>query len=325
MKKTNTGVICGLHRSGTTYIGRILSLSHSTSVIYEPFNDVWGLEYAPPRYTYWRAEDASSYAEEILQKALLFQGSFSKPVSTKSGWRKTGYKLFGGERHLQWNRLKLLQFLRMTPDHVIWKDPFCTFMIDYLSIIYNMKIVCMIRHPCAHYHSVSKQNWSFDISNLTRQKKLLNDYGFGISEHLWEKAKGDNLTSTALLWKIMSRLVTSISKKDNNLLLVRHEDLCMKPEAEIDHICKWLGVCFTSRMRSYVDTTSHGLYAESLNGKEHDFVRNSKALVDVWKSKVPKEKQNIILDIIGEDIKPFYTRNDKTIMDKEAINGNVSV
>lgn len=306
MKKTKTGVICGLHRSGTTYIGRILSLTSSTSVIHEPFNPVWGLEYAPPTYTYWRAEHASSCAEEVVRKALMFQGSFSKPVSNKYGWRKTRYKFFGGKQHLQWTRLKLLKFLHMAPKHIIWKDPFCTFMVDYLSRISNMRIVCMIRHPCAHYYSVSKQNWHFDISNLTRQKKLLTDYGMGISEHLWEKAKGDNLTSIALLWKIMIRMLTSLSKQDNNILLVRHEDLCTKPEVELGYICNCLGISFTPRMRKYINRTSHGSSAEALDGKVHDFVRDSKALVDVWKNNLPKRKQEILLHIIGEDIKQFY-------------------
>ncbi|MCD6486472.1 MAG: sulfotransferase [Syntrophobacterales bacterium] len=306
MKNTKTGVICGLHRSGTTYVGRILSLSSSTSVIYEPFNSVWGLQYAPPSYTYWRAEDASSYAEKIVQKALMFQGNFSKPLSTKYGWRKTKYKFFGGKKHLQWKKLKLLEFLHMVPKHVIWKDPFCTFMVDYLSRIYNMKIVCMIRHPCAHYYSVSKQNWFFDIRNLTRQKKLLTDYGTGNPEYLWEKAKSDNLTSIALLWKIMIRMMTSLNKQNNNLMIVRHEDLCIQPEVEVERICKFLGVGFTPRMRKYIHITSHGLYAEALNGNEHDYVRNSKALVDIWKSKLPEREQEMVLQIIGEDIKNFY-------------------
>ena len=59
MSETKTSVISGLHRSGTTYVGRVLSLAKAITNIHEPFNHVWGLEYAPSTYTYWQADSPS--------------------------------------------------------------------------------------------------------------------------------------------------------------------------------------------------------------------------------------------------------------------------
>ncbi len=305
MKETKPVVICGLHRSGTTYVGRILSLTSSTYVLHEPFNPIWGLDYAPSTYTYWTKNNTNSDADEIVCKAMAFCGKFAKPTSNKCGLQKIRYQVLGGKQHFQWKLLKILKILRMPPVHIVWKDPFCTFMVDYLTRICKIKTVVMVRHPCAHYYSVNKQNWHFDIGNLIGQQELINDFGMGISEDHWEKAKNDNLVSIVLLWKIMSRMLASVGEQNDNLLLVRHEDLCMDPENEIHRICKHMGINFTLSMKKYIKITSQGSSAEAPEGQVHSFQRNSKALVNVWRENLSRDQIKTLLEIVGEDLKTF--------------------
>lgn len=305
MKETKPVVICGLHRSGTTYVGRILSLADSTYVLHEPFNPVWGLEYAPSTYTYWTKDNTNSDADEIVCKAMAFYGKFVKPTSNKRGLQKIRYKVLGGKQHLQWNALKLKKFLGMPPENIVWKDPFCTFMVDYLTRICKIKTVVMVRHPCAHYSSVDKQNWHFDIGNLTGQQKLINDFGKGIPEGYWEKAKNDNLVSIALLWKLMSRMLASVSEKNDNLLLVRHEDLCLDPENEIHRICMHIGMDFTSPMTNYIKVTSQGPSAEAPAGQVHGFQRDSRALINIWRKNLSRDQVTTLLEIVDEDLQTF--------------------
>jgi len=308
VKKSKTSIICGLHRSGTTYVGRMLSLSRSCHVIHEPFNPVWGLGYAPPTYTYWDNKDAKQTlkSEIIIHKALSYKGNFCKPLHTKHGLQKIIYRAFGGKQHIQWQYLRLLKIFRLQPEHIIWKDPFCTFLADYLTQVCNMKMICMIRHPCAHYYSVRKQNWKFDINDLTRQDHLISNYGQGILESWWERAQSDNLVSIALLWKIMIRMMLSISNGNDNILLVRHEDLCINPEDECTRICEHLNIPFNHHMKRYVNKTTSGTAIDAPKGRVHGFKRDSKALVNLWKKELTRGEIDMILQIMEQDIKSTY-------------------
>ncbi len=310
MHKTKTSVISGLHRSGTTYVGRVLSLAKATAIIHEPYNHTWGLEYAPSTYTYWQADNPSIEADNIVLKTLAFKGNFTKPAlikKNKNNWNKFYFRYFGGKQHAQWLKLWLQNSIKAPPANIIWKDPFCTFMVDYLTNIYNMKAVCMVRHPSAHYYSVKKQNWRFNINFLTRQSKLLADYGEGIDPALWKKAENDNLTSIALLWKIMARQLHACNKDNENILLVCHEDLCMDTVVIFRRICSHFEIDFTPKMAKYIQKTTKGSSVDAVDGNVHDFVRNSKALTDSWKSNLKHVEQEAILKVVGKDVKLFYT------------------
>ena len=308
MKKTDTFLITGLHRSGTTYVGRILSLADSIVVLHEPFNPVFGLEYAPPTYFYLSGNCSDSNIEEIIYKVKAYYGNFSKPAANNNRLLyKMIFSILGGKQHVKWHTLKIRNFFKILPEYIAWKDPFCTFMIDYFTRIQKMKSMVMVRHPCAHYYSVKKQNWYFDIDHITRQKKLINDFGTGIPKDYWEKAKNDNLlTSTALLWKLMSRLVTSANEANDNLLIVRHEDLCKDPTVEIDRICNHFGLKFSLPMQKYIKITSTSSSAEASTGQVHGLNRDSKALINIWRENLSQDQQKALLQVVGDDIRPFY-------------------
>ena len=58
--------VTGLHRSGTTYLGNILSKSSSIFVLHEPFNRKQGLVGAPPFYSHSNENAASDNAIDVF-------------------------------------------------------------------------------------------------------------------------------------------------------------------------------------------------------------------------------------------------------------------
>ena len=304
-RDTITSVITGLHRSGTTYVGHILNLSKSTITVHEPFNSISGLRYAPPVYIYITAKSPVKLTQPI-DNALLFHGNFVKPADiSNSHLKNLRYKLIGGKQHAVWNMLKMLDLLNLLPEHIIWKDPFAIFMVGYLTKVRKVKVVVLIKHPCAHYYSVKKQNWFFDIDKLTDQKELIRCFGQDISEEYWKQAKSDNMISIALLWKIMSRYINTFINNDS-VMIVRHEDLCTTPYEVFHKICNHLDMCCTSRMRKRIGQTTENRSVESSEGQQHDFMRNSKLLKNIWREKLSLSDQKKILKVVGNDIRPFY-------------------
>ncbi|MBW3595373.1 MAG: hypothetical protein KY391_07315, partial [Actinobacteria bacterium] len=69
-------VVTGSHRSGTTWVGRMLCLSGEAGYIHEPLNPVrrpsWLLRPVPYWYVYITGENAELYAHDI-ERAMQFR------------------------------------------------------------------------------------------------------------------------------------------------------------------------------------------------------------------------------------------------------------
>ena len=126
-----------------------------------------------------------------------------------------------------------------------------------------------------------------------------------ISKDLWVTAESDSKVSFALLWKLMARVIYEQNLSQNELLVVRHEDLIDDPVKISKKICKHLEVTFTSSMEKYIHRSTHGNRVENPEGKVHSFTRDSRALKNVWRTKLKKKEYNLLKNIIGNDIRKF--------------------
>ena len=163
-KKYELLVVCGLHRSGTTYIGRMLSCLKLFPVIHEPFNMDFGIKNVPVVYPY--IEDKDDVNGQLVQQAIAFQCAWNKESGylTSSRFRKSFYAITGGRSGIRWGFLRLRKWLGMLPDRVCWKDPFVTLATPYLVRETDAKVICMVRHPAAIHHSTEKKGWNFNIN-----------------------------------------------------------------------------------------------------------------------------------------------------------------
>ena len=207
---------------------------------------------------------------------------------------------------MPWALLRLRGMLAFPPKHVIWKDPFCTFMLDYFLFVHHVKVVCLVRHPCALFYSIDKQNWLFDIDYIFNQKHLVLDYASDIQNDVWQKARESNAYSIAILWKIMIRMIYRLSLQSSNLLVVRHEDLCDRTIAEGKKICRHFDMSWSDGVLDYVRKSSTSSNIETALGDTKNMDRNSKAITSVWRGKVSEEVNGILRDVIAEDWALYY-------------------
>lgn len=307
-------VVCGLHRSGTTFVGEILRHA-GANIIHEPMNPEFGMINVPISYPYVeKTSDAQSgLIDHACNMARVWNTDCTNLIPI---WKARGLKLIwlrrlvysatGGKNGLRWRWLRLRRLVGMRPKDIFFKDPYLTFSTPYLASTYDSKIVCIVRHPAAVFHSSENQQWHFNIENLLSQPDLVAKYGYGISKDHWDLARTSNAASIAILWKLMVRINLSAAAEENRILLITHELLCIQPQTFAKNICRHFDIPFTVRLEQYVTSQTGGKRVEADGGKLHDFTRNSGKLTDIWKRKVSPENQKIINEIAGEELQRIY-------------------
>lgn len=298
-------IVCGLHRSGTTYVGKLLQQA-GVKVVHEPLNERFGMRGVPIAYPY--VDDVDNEYASLLDDAVIFRRTWNKDVTyiKAQGLRKRMYQVLGGRSGVRWGMLRLRSLLHLMPAKVCLKDPFMSLATPYLVKHHKLKVLCMVRHPAAIHCSTAKQAWRFDIANLHKQKKLVQDFASDIPERHWQLAEEHAAASIAILWKLMLRVNQYVEKNSSLLKLITHEDLCVSPLPVVNQICSHLSIPLSAGVEAFVLENSQGNRVEAKDGKTHDFKRNSKLLADAWRNKIYSDDECILQDIVGDDVANYY-------------------
>jgi hypothetical protein len=300
-------IVCGVHRSGTTYIGEILKRA-GVCVVHEPLNERYGMKDVSIAYPY--AERSEDSYVSLIDDAVCMTRTWNKDAAylQSEGLRKLAYRIFGGRSGLRWSALRIRKQLRLGKESLCLKDPFMSLATPWLVENYRLKVICMVRHPAAIHYSTDKQQWRFDVNNLRRQPALIDRYGQDITDEQWALAEKHAAASTAILWKLMWRVNSSVAASNSRLKVVTHESLCLQPLDVAQAICEHFDIAFTATLQDFVREHSVGTRAEAEGGRIHDFRRDSSAIPDAWRGKVSSFDEDLILEIAGQEILTVYGR-----------------
>lgn len=302
-------VICGLARSGTTYVGRALSRARGVHFVNEPLNKDFGVKGVPRWYPFAAGTDRENDTDTIklirdiidLRVGWTHSSPPEYPLLTRLSKR-----VYGGSSGLAWSALRLTGFFGLSSRILCLKDPFATFAIGHMIESHGAKAVCLTRHPCALYHSQKRLGQASHIDDLFAQHRLRRQYAGDIPDSTWESAMRHSPAGVALLWKIMARAITAQAEGLAHLAIVRHEDLCVEPIKTIKGICDHFGIAWGRRVEKFVSETTEGNRVYGKDGKRHFFKRNSLALKDAWRGRINPLEETVIREVIGEDIHLLY-------------------
>ncbi|MCK4817188.1 sulfotransferase, partial [bacterium] len=202
-------LVTGPHRSGTTWVGKILSVIPSIGYIHEPFNPLHrrsspGICKAKFKYqyTYVTEENESEFYEDILTTInfrynLLLQ--IREVIKKRQGFR-TLFRQYSGfliNRYIHHAR-------------PLFKDPMALFSTEWPAKRFNMDVVILIRHPAAFISSVKRMNWpQHDFSQFLKQPLLMRDHLYPFEKEIKELVtnKHDVIDEGILLWKMFYYVV----------------------------------------------------------------------------------------------------------------------
>lgn len=299
-------LITGIHRSGTTWVGKMIAESPSVGYIHEPFSLLWcrsGI--CGAKFDYWfqyiSDENESIYYEQI-KKTINFS-----------------YNLIGEVKEIRCLKdvLRLLGdygtflFYRISNVRPLIKDPIAVFSAEWLASKFDMNVIVMIRHPAAFAYSLKRKNWTFRFSNFLKQPLLMKDHLYPFEDKIKEYAdkEHDIIDQAALLWNIIHHTIIKYKKKHNDWIFLRHEDIAENPISAFQTIFRKLDIEYSKHIRDVIEEFSNSKNPIEQFKNNKSLKRDSKSSISNWKTNLAKfEIDRIRAEV--EDISIMFYSDD---------------
>lgn len=300
-------LVTGSHRSGSTWVGNVLSLAAGTGYVHEPFNTKTrqGICAArfPADFTYVTRETEGPYVRAI-EDTLRWRYAYAAEIPDLRTPRDVARMVRDGA----YFKTRQTQGARL-----IMKDPLALFSAEWLSGRFDMPVVAIIRHPAAFVASLIAAGWvRFQFSRLLAQERLMEER---LAPYRAEVAAAaaqlpDPVDVGILLWRIMHHHIRQLRRDHPEWIFVRHEDLTVDPVASFRDIYGRLGLAFapdTPDRIANLSEQSGGLAAFSLFGSRRRVNRNSKDVARLFRKRLSEEDIRRVFDWTGDVWPSFYT------------------
>ena len=309
MKNNCPILVTGSHRSGTTWVGEVLSTSSATTYIHEPFNGmcrpgIFSFEF-PNVFTYITEENEIEFYSDIASM-LSFQYDAKAELAACKTPRDVA--------RLARDYAVFYQSKRLSKSPLV-KDPMAILSAEWLAKKFTAKVLMLIRHPASFVSSCHQLKWPFYFENFLNQPLLMRDYLHPFESEMVrciedKQSEQYSIDRLSLLWKVLYYVVARFREKHSDWLFVRYEDICNNPMDQYTHIFSDLNVAFSSASQSFIREST--TYANSKHYLEeiHSVKRDSKKHVDVWKRRLAPEDIQRIRQIVEPVAAEFYTDED---------------
>lgn len=285
-------VVTGMHRSGTTIMGRLLSLAPRSFSLHEPFNLDWGLVGVEQRYPYLTAADVESPSTRTLRRFL----------TTGDGtWKGYGEPIPPTHKRAA-AALYNVRVLRPLGHTIIVKDPFLLLALGWINHgLSDRPVVVTLRHPCAWVMSLLRRS----MHPRSAIRAFLEQDGFGdpvVKEILgkadWERA--GLVESGAATWSILVRMLEVQLDAGADARVIRMEDFAEDPRGTLVDLYDGCGLRQPADLDRIVAEYTGTQNVVVPEGRVlHKLQRNSSALATAWRTGLPADDQATIRDIAG--------------------------
>jgi hypothetical protein len=300
-------LVTGAHRSGTTWVGRMLAANSQVAYVSEPLN-VWhrpGVLRTPVQhwYTYICTENEDKYFSSFQETLNLEYHTWLEVKSLRS----------------------LKDFMRMWRDWWVFskgrwysqipliKDPFALFSASWFAKRLNCRVVILVRHPAAITSSLMRLGWNFDFRDLLQQPLLMRDWleSFrGDMEGLLDSPE-DVIAQSCLLWRMVYQVVSRLRDMYPEFLIIRHEDISMDPLGEFEKLYEAFDLEFSHSIKQTILNSSSGKNPrEASRRAAHSVHLNSPANIKNWKYRLSKPEIDRVRELTSDIAPLFYSDQD---------------
>lgn len=300
-------LITGAHRTGTTWVGKVLAASSSLAYISEPLNvhHSLGVLGVPVQHWYtYICEDNEDQYIPAYEDTLRFRYQTGLAVKTLRSWQdllKIGRDQALFLQANLFNRRPLL------------KDPFAVFSVPWFSRTLNCRVVVTVRHPLGFVSSLKRLGWSFNFQNFLDQPLLMRDHLERYRKEMLEvkRTDGDIVEQGVLLWKVVYSVVRKYQAELKDVAIVRHEDLSLDPFQGFSNLFDHLGLEFSGKVRRKIEETSQDDNPRELSpGREHAVQLDSRANITNWKRRLTASEIQRITAATEGELFGFYKRDE---------------
>lgn len=302
-------LVTGSHRSGTTWTGRMLSLSREAGYIHEPLNPKRVPGWARQEIPYWWlyvCDDNEEQYEPVVREIVEFRYPLLRNATKARGVKPIALLLQDSSRSLVYRARRLRPLL---------KDPFALFSSEWLAARFDMDVVVMIRHPAAFASSLKRLNWQFGFKSWLSQELLLRDWLGHLEDQMRDYATRnvDVIDQAILMWNAMHESILRLRQRHRSWIFVRHEDLAKNPLTGFQTLYGHLDLHWDDRVESKVARFSGAENPGEVPRWRHGSIRrDSQGASKTWLNRLSREEIERIRVGVGAVSKWFYTDDDWT-------------
>jgi hypothetical protein len=300
-------LVTGAHRSGTTWVGKMLAADPQVAYISEPLNVLHrpGVMQVPTTqwYTYICDENEGRFLSSF-REMLRFQ--YHPWLEVKSlrtlkdflrMWRD--WRTFLEGRLL--SRLPLI------------KDPFAVFSTEWFANNLDCDVVIVVRHPAAVASSLVRLGWDFDFSDLLNQPLLMRDWlepFRGDMEAMVDSIQ-DVIAQSCLLWRMVYQVVDNLRARHPEFLIIRHEDVSLDPLASFEQLYQDLDLNYSHSVEQKIINSSSARNPKEVSRQEvHSVLVDSRANLENWKKHLTTADIERVRNLTGDVASLFYSDAD---------------
>jgi len=298
-------LVTGSHRSGTTWVGRLLAQDSSVAYVDEPFRPDQRPGIFDAGFDRWFAY-APDYDEERIRRELRRLLALRYSVSA-------GLKAITSVRDaLRMGRDAVRFFLkRLRSERVLLKDPIAVLSSAWLADEFDTQVVVMVKHPAAFAYSLKQKGWTFPFDHLLDQPLLMRRHlGPFREEIVWFSERPQSITAQAgLLWAAIYHTVSKFLVDHPNWIVVRHEDLACNPVEGFRDLYRQLGLSYTPACKRAVVASSRSENPTESPDRAKDIQRDSQGLIGRWRDGLSEEEIQAIREYTEEIAQEWYDQS----------------
>jgi hypothetical protein len=298
-------LVTGAPRSGTTWVGRMLTLAPGVGYIHEPFNPTTdaGISGRPVQrfFEYVTPESEARYAPHV-ERSLRFSYDLRGQLSTVRSVRAAGRTA---------SDLVAFMRLRILNARPLVKDPIAVFSAGWLADRFGMDVVVTIRHPAAFVASFTGLGYRHDFNSFLAEPALLADYLAPYEDEIRRYAADpdDPIDEAVLLWRLVYSTVDRYRARYPGWSYVRHEDLSLDPVAGFGALYETLGLEYTDEVQEAIREHTSAKNPDRLREK-HAVRLDSRASLSGWRRALSEEQVARIREGAADVWPAFYVDED---------------
>ena len=280
-------LVTGSHRSGTTWVGKTISQHPIIKYIHEPFNVSHPNNAIGLKLYKWFTFAPTSIQKKDIEDSfdkLMFSTPLHRAIQASRVARLDAKFPLRFCKHLLMNLFIRHRFLI--------KDPIALLSAGWLHEMYDLQVVCMIRHPLGFVGSLKKAGWvPKTFTDFKDQEALMQSWlkPFKDRVNIFCEKPGDIIEHACLFWNILHFAIMDYQKRYSSWLFVKYEDIAMHPISVFQRIFDYLKLPMSDTIQRYIlRYTSEKNPANAENTQYQP--RNSKKNLDTWKERLTAQE-----------------------------------
>ena len=290
-------LVTGSHRSGSTWVGRVIERSSKIRYVQEPFNLV-----------------IEKYRHPFPNQFECLRGRTKEEQRKVRSYIRSFYVIWHWRNFRRIFRVRsfkdLKKFVADQKNRLIkrtlMKDPLALLSADWIDDTFHWKTIVLIRHPAAFVASLKVKDWTFNFKYFLDQNNLMQQSLQPFAADIRDQVanRGDIISQGILLWNCLYTRVRQYEEEfKDSWYFVKHETLSMDPMNEFEKIFKYLDLKMEPSVRSYIEKSTTSMETLKL-------ARDSKKNVHTWKERLTEEEISRIKEGTRMVWQHFYSEDD---------------